>query len=293
MPMDGNARAGQTLSSQPGAEECTRVAAGVGETTPTAPHCGFCAHLRARGKKSNRRPPPLRAPQGLHVAFVGGDRATCLVARQMVQAQRDGWTLEVYLPSCPVRETARRESSSRPPEGDHGPGNAPDVVLISVMGREDSRLACVRKIKGLAPALPVLIISGDSDPASIVERCAAGADGYVLKSLAPEELARAVALAAQGWPAMCREAQKALLNVVHRSATATTPSFPGLTGREREIAGCLVASQCDKEISTRLGIAEATVHVHLVRLYRKLGVHSRQQAVAKLLGVGGAKSNPF
>lgn len=53
------------------------------------------------------------------------------------------------------------------------------------------------------------------------------------------------------------------------------------------MAGCLVANLCDKEISTRLGMAEATVHVHLTRLYRKLGVHSRRQAVAKLLGVGG------
>jgi hypothetical protein len=53
------------------------------------------------------------------------------------------------------------------------------------------------------------------------------------------------------------------------------------------MAGCLVANLCDREISTRLGMAEATVHVHLTRLYRKLGVHSRRQAVAKLLGVGG------
>lgn len=263
--------------------------------TPATPQCSLCARLRAWRKKSKRRRPPLGTPQGLHVAFVDGDHDTCLLARQMVQAQRDGWTLEVYHPACPVREAAHRKSSSRPspPEGDDGPGSLPDVVLITMSGREDARLACVSRIKALAPSLPVLIISGDFDEASIVERCGAGADGYLLEPLAPEEVARAVGLVAQGWPALGREAQKAILNVLHRSATASTVWFPGLTGREQEIVGCLVASQCDKEISTRLGMAEATVHVHLTRLFRKLGVHSRQQAVAKLLGGGGAKSNPF
>jgi DNA-binding NarL/FixJ family response regulator len=56
----------------------------------------------------------------------------------------------------------------------------------------------------------------------MVECCAAGADGYVLKPLTPEELARVVLSVAQGWPVLCREAQKAILNVLHRAATATT-----------------------------------------------------------------------
>jgi DNA-binding CsgD family transcriptional regulator len=55
------------------------------------------------------------------------------------------------------------------------------------------------------------------------------------------------------------------------------------------MAGCLMASLRDKEIVERLRMAGSTVHVHLVRLYRKLGVHSRQQAVAKLLGVGAGE----
>ena len=84
---------------------------------------------------------------------------------------------------------------------------------------------------------------------------------------------------------------KAIMNVLHRAATATTVWFPGLTGREQGIAGCLVANLHDKEISDRLGMAGSTVHVHLVRFYSKLRVHNRQQAVARLLG--GAKSNPF
>jgi DNA-binding NarL/FixJ family response regulator len=234
-------------------------------------------------------------PHGLRIALVDDDAGTCLVARQMVQAQRDGWSLEVHHPSCPARKAAGREGASHPtaPGQDHGPGSTPDIVLVGLSGQKDARLACVKKLKALAPDLPVLIISDDRDEASIAERCAAGADGYLLKPLAPDELARAVLSVAQGWPVLSPEAQKAILNVFHRVATATTAWFPGLTGREQEMAGCLVASLHDKEISTRLGMAEATVHAHLTRVYRKLGVHNRRQAVAKLLGLGGGASSPF
>jgi DNA-binding NarL/FixJ family response regulator len=272
-------------SSGPTGEKRTHISlVSGGLATHTAPPCDLCGWCRQPAK-------PPNTPHGLRIALLDGDAGTRLVARQMVQAQRDGWTLDVYNPSCPVREAASRKGSSRPYalEGDHGPGSRPDIILLGLAGRTDARHACVRKIKALAPALPVLVISGDCDAASIAECCAAGADGYLLKPLAPEELARAVLSAAQGWPVLCREAQKAILNVLHRAATATTVWFPGLTGREQEIAGCLVARWRDKETAEYLRMARGTVHVHLVGLYKKLGVHSRQQAVARLLGVGGGR----
>ena len=204
------------------------------------------------------------------------DEETRLEARRMVRTERVGWALEIYHPLCPNAL-----------EGDHGHGSPADIVLVGVPNREGSRLACVRRIKALAPDLPVLIISGDADHASIVECCAAGIAGYVLKPFAPGELARVMSLVARGWPVLCRKAQKAVLNAFHQAAMATTVWFPGLSGREQWIAGCLVGNLCDKEINERLGMARSTVHVHLTSIYRKLGVHSRKQAVARLLRVGG------
>jgi DNA-binding NarL/FixJ family response regulator len=231
---------------------------------------------------------------GLRIALVDDDAGMRLVARQMVEAQRDGWTLEVYHPSCLLQEAAGRKGSSRLKAlaRDHGPGSPPNIVLIGLSGPADARLAYVRKLKTLAPDLPVLVISSDRDEALMAECCAAGADGYLLKPLTPDDLASAVSSVVRGWPVLCREAQKAILDVLHRAATATTVWFPGLTGREQEIAGCLVARLHDKEISAHLGLAEATVHVHLARIYRKMGVHSRRQTVARLLG-GGRKVNHF
>ena len=260
-----------------------------GQAAHTAPPCDLCARLRDGHNMPKRGQVPSGGDHGLRIALVDDDEETRLAARQMVQAQRESWVLEVYHPDCPVREALGPEAVPRPnpPEGRDRRSRRPDIVLIGLPNREASRLPCMRRLKAVAPDLPVLIISGDCDEASIAECCVAGADGYVLKPMAPEELARAISSVARGWPVLCREAQKAMLNVLHQAATATTVWFPGLSPREQEIAGCLVGNLCDKEISERLGMARSTVHVHLTRLYRKLRVHSRRQGVARLLRVGG------
>ncbi|MGO8930784.1 MAG: LuxR C-terminal-related transcriptional regulator [Limisphaerales bacterium] len=279
--------AGQDRGPGPTGEKHPRTGhVSGGQATHTAPPCDLCALWQQPTSPPSTHHSSRFTPHGLRIALVDDDAGTRLVARQMVRAQRDGWTMEVYHPSCPPREAAGPKGSLRPIalERGHGPASPPDTVLIGLSGREDSRLACVRKLKALAPSLPVLIISDDADAASIAECCAAGADGYVLKPLAPEALAGAISSLAQGWPVLCQEAQKAIMRLLHRAGASATDWFRGLSGREQDIAGCLVARLHDKEISTHLEMAEATVHVHLTRLYRKLGVHSRRQAVIKLLG---------
>ena len=159
--------AGQGCGSRPTGEKRPRIAAAKGDRTAQAPErCQLCSVLKRAGL-ANHPHAPFGTTRGLRVALVDDDEGTCLAAREMLQAQRDGWTLEVYHPSCLVREPAGRKGSSRPNalEGDQGPRSPPDIVLIGLSGREDARLACVRRIKALAPDLPVLIISGDSDAA--------------------------------------------------------------------------------------------------------------------------------
>lgn len=166
--------------SGPTGEKCPRTGhMSGGQATYTAPPCDLCALWRQPAKPPNTHHSSRVTPHGLRIALVDGDAATRLVARQMVQAQRDGWTLEVYHPSCPAQKAVGRKGSIRPKalEGDHGPGSPPDIVLVALSGRGDAPLACVRRIKALAPGLPMLIISGDCDEASIAECCAAGADG--------------------------------------------------------------------------------------------------------------------
>jgi DNA-binding NarL/FixJ family response regulator len=222
---------------------------------------------------------------------VNDDEHIRLTAQQMVQAQRQDWTLEVFHRSCPSSEPESHTGPAHPVGQEAVPSlsSPPDLVLIGLSDSQQPTLTCVRRIKALAPRLIAMIIGGDIGENEILEYCAAGANGVLLKLPAPEAFAEAVSSLAQGWPVLCPEAQNAILGTLHGAGEAAAEGFPGLSGREHDIAACLVARLSDKEISTRLGIEEATVHVHLTRIYRKLGVHGRRQAGAKLLGVGGGR----
>ena len=118
-----------------------------------------------------------------------------------------------------------------------------------------------------------MIISGFCDAASIVQCCMAGANGCFVKPVVASDLGLAVSSAAQGRLALCPQAERALMSFLYRAGMAA--SSLGLTWREQQIVGCLTEHLSDKEIGQRLGVATNTVHVHLVQLFRKLGVHSR------------------
>jgi DNA-binding NarL/FixJ family response regulator len=266
-----------------------------GPVTTTKPHCGLCTCLQLLRQTARAHATPRGASHPLRIALLNGHEDARFTLRDLLKAQRSGWTLEVYHPPSTSGGlvTPKDGTCALAQDINRGHAQPPDVVLMYLSGTQRSRVACVRRIKVLAPHLPVMIIGAGIDGTEIAEYCAAGADGYLLKPPTPEALARAVDSLAQGWPVLCPEAQKRVLDVLQRAGAASTVRFPGLSSREQEIAGCLVAHLSDKEISTRLGISEATVHVHLTRLYRKLGVHSRRQAVAKLLGVAGEWRSPF
>jgi len=253
------------------------------QATDTGAPCDFCARL-GRNRPPKRRHAPSGTGHGLRIALVDDDEDTERAAREVTRAQHDGWRLETYHPCFLVREASgvRGVSCAKAVKGDDWCGSLADIVLVGLSSRDDARLACVRRLKGLAPDLPVLIISDRRDGASIAQYCMAGADGWLIRPLLPAELARAVRAAAEGGPVLCQEAEKALLDFLHRAGA--TLSSHGLTRREREIVGCLAENLSNKEIAVRLGVSTDTVHVHLGHLFRKLGVHRREQAVRKLLG---------
>jgi DNA-binding NarL/FixJ family response regulator len=116
----------------------------------------------------------------------------------------------------------------------------------------------------------------------MAQYCMAGADGWLSRPIVPAELAHAVQAAAHGRPVLSPEAERALMDFLHEVGVSL--SHHGLTRREREVVGCLGENLSNKELGRRLGIATDTVHVHLGHLFEKLGVHSREQLVRKLLG---------
>jgi len=272
----------------PRGQECARiVGVGSGQAKDPTPPCELCALLLCRLRKpSNIRQAPPGAGHGLRIALVTDDDATRHSARKMVEALRDGWSLDTYPPCCHASGASRLTQKSRQSgdEADHATGIPPDIVLIGLGGPDLSHCTCVRKLKALSPTVPLVIISGPCDGGSIMQGCQSGADGWFFKPVAPAKLARAISSVAQGVPVLCEEAAKVLVHFFRRQRTSLYAH--DLTPREQEIVGCLAAMLSNKEICKRLAMNKETLHSHLGHIFKKLGVHNRGQAVRKLLGVG-------
>jgi len=272
----------------PGEQECAQTpGVGKGPATDPTPPCDLCALLRHRLRKpSSRQHAQPGSGHGFRIALVTDDEATRLTARKMVEALRDGWSLDTYPPCCHAPGASRLTQESRRNEAkaDRASGIPPNIILMGLTGPDLSEYACVRKLKALSPNFPVMIISSPCDGGSIMQGCLAGADGWLVNPVAPAKLAGAICSVAQGVPVLCEEAAKAI--AIHLRRTGTSLCAHSLTPREQEIVGCLAAKLSDKEISDRLSMNMHTLHSHLGHIFKKLGVHNRREAVGKLLGAG-------
>lgn len=245
--------------------------------------CKLCTRLRESQNRLEDRT-KHRQPLWLRILLVGGDGEVRAAVVQAVQAHSDGWTLEICHPCCPAQDRPRGRPalSHAAPKADRAPDFLPDIVLVMVGKSSPDRLACMRKIKTLRPELPVVSVCGPGEEVPILQCLMAGADGCLLKSVDPEALGQAISSVVKGGPALCLEAQKTLMLLAQRVGTSLWSER--LSRREQEIICCLAAKLSDKEIGDRLDMTRNTVHVHLARLYRKLGVHTRAQALSKSLG---------
>lgn len=165
------------------------------------------------------------------------------------------------------------------------PALQPEVVLMDINLPGMNGVECVRRLKALGPTCHIVMLTVYEDAEQIFESLAAGATGYLLKRTPPAELLAAIRdVHAGGAPMSSQIARK-----VVQSFRAAVPAgaTASLSPREQEILGWLAQGFLIKEIADRLGISFDTVRTHIRRIYEKLQVHSRTQAVAKYLRPAG------
>ncbi|WP_329793356.1 response regulator transcription factor [Lentzea sp. DG1S-22] len=151
--------------------------------------------------------------------------------------------------------------------------SAVDVVLMDLqLGKGIDGVEATRRIRALAPAPQVVVLTTYDSDADIVRAVEAGAIGYLLKDCAPETLAEAVRTASTGQTVLSPDIAQRLLRQVRGPA-------PKLSGREVQILENLAQGLSNREIAKALFISEATVKTHLVRIFAKLGVETRTAAV--------------
>jgi DNA-binding NarL/FixJ family response regulator len=164
----------------------------------------------------------------------------------------------------------------------------PDVVMMDLNLPGMNGVECVRKLKALLPPVQIVMLTVYENPDQIYDALSAGAMGYLLKQTPPAELLNAIRdVHAGGAPMSSQIARKVVLSF--QGAPAANEA-EGLSAREREVLDYLAQGFLIKEIGEKLGIGFDTVRTYIRRIYEKLHVHSRAQAVAKFLHTSATRS---
>jgi DNA-binding NarL/FixJ family response regulator len=158
----------------------------------------------------------------------------------------------------------------------------PDVVLMDINLPGMNGVQCVRQLKALLPQVQVMMLTVYEDTENIFNALAAGANGYMLKRTSSKELLEAIQDVHRGGSPMTMHiARKVVQSFQHTSSTAQ--STENLSEREQQVLDCLTQGLMYKEIAEKLGISYETVHTYIRRIYEKLQVRTRTEAVAKFL----------
>ncbi|MEK0445328.1 MAG: hypothetical protein RLZZ399_649 [Verrucomicrobiota bacterium] len=170
------------------------------------------------------------------------------------------------------------------------PNLRPKVVLMDIHLPGSTGIECVRDLSQRLPDSLFVMLTSSDDSEALFASLSAGASGYLLKPVRTTELLAAVRDVSLGGSPMTSHIAR---RVVRAFGPANSPPPPqpagappveGLSEREMEILTHLSQGSLYKEISDQLGVSYATVRTHIERIYRKLHVRSRSQAVALLQG---------
>lgn len=163
------------------------------------------------------------------------------------------------------------------------PNSAPDVVLMDIHLPGQSGIACVVRLRRVLPHTQVIMLTVEEDNEQVFESLKAGATGYLVKHVTPEEILEAVAEVHRGGAPMSSHIARLVVATFRRNAH-NNASQPQLSPREEEILRLLATGNRSKEIADRLGIGIGTVNTHVRHIYEKLHVRSRAEAVARFVG---------
>jgi DNA-binding NarL/FixJ family response regulator len=159
----------------------------------------------------------------------------------------------------------------------------PDVVLMDIRMPELDGIEATRRVianGGESPPRVLMLTTFDLNE-YVYEALRAGASGFLLKDVPPEELAAGIRVVARGDALLAPSITKRLIHEFARAAPASAPpaGFDELTAREVEVFKLVARGLSNAEIAAELVVSETTVKTHVARLLMKLGLRDRVQAV--------------
>lgn len=168
----------------------------------------------------------------------------------------------------------------------------PEVVLMDINLPGMNGVECVRKLKSLMPETQIMMLTVYEDTENIFNALAAGANGYLLKRTPTKELIEAIREVHRGGSPMTTHIARLVVQSFQKpvaapaqpaGSSATGGDLSELSEREQQVLDLLAQGLIYKEIADKLNIGYETVHTYIRRIYEKLQVRTRTEAVAKFL----------
>ncbi|MBN8281623.1 two-component system response regulator NarL [Zoogloea sp.] len=157
-------------------------------------------------------------------------------------------------------------------------GLEPDMILLDLNMKGMNGIDTLRALREADLAARILILTVSDAADDLIAAIRAGADGYLLKDMEPEELLERIVEAQRGRIVISESLNGLLARSLREETQAAERSITPLTDRERDILGCLANGLSNKLIARELNIAEGTVKVHIKNLLKKLKFRSRLEA---------------
>ncbi|HUG77012.1 MAG TPA: response regulator [Burkholderiales bacterium] len=172
-----------------------------------------------------------------------------------------------------------------------------DLILLDVKMPGMNGIETLKQLRASGVGAPVVMLTMSREDADLSAALRAGAQGYLLKDIEPEELVPALEAALHGNNVVARELVGTLARLVRgntgREPAALRPAAPfaELTPRELEILECIADGSSNKMIARALDITDGTVKLHVKAILRKLGMRSRVEAAVSAVehGLGKAR----
>lgn len=152
----------------------------------------------------------------------------------------------------------------------------PNVVVMDITMPNLNGIEATRRIKDDHPEIKVVMLTVHANEAYILQALRAGAEGYLVKQTAPEDLVSAVEAAAQGEAFLSPLISKSVMEnyLDHSEDSYESDSLDSLTKREREVLQLIAEGKTTRQIAKQLFVSQKTIRNHRANMMSKLDVHN-------------------
>ncbi|MEO6683851.1 MAG: response regulator transcription factor [Ginsengibacter sp.] len=160
----------------------------------------------------------------------------------------------------------------------------PDIVIMDINLPGMNGIECIKKVKLICPKMQFMMFTIYENHEHVLEALSAGASGYLLKNTPSQKIKESVTELYEGGSPMNSHIARKLVATFQQKPGSDTQREFNISNREQEILQLLAKGYLYKEIALQCGISTGTVKQHIHKIYEKLHVQNRTEALNKMFG---------